>query len=315
MKEHTMKKDLLSITDLTKEEMLALIKKAQAIKKNPKKYHNVLYEKTLMTYFQQPSLRTEVSFDVAMFQMGGEIIDYHAETSPWAKGKESLEDVAKVISRYCDIIMIRMPNHEDLVKFAKNASIPVINGLTSREHPCQIVGDFLTILEKKKRLRKLKLAYFGDANNNVTHSLMLACALLGLDICISCPPQKEFLPQRSMLKQAKTMAQKTGANITITSNPREAAQNSDIIYTDSFMSYHIPKSQEKRRIKILKPFQVNQKLMKYAKKNAIFMHCLPAKRGYEVTADIIDGKQSVVFDQAENRLHTEKVIILKLLQE
>ncbi|MBI1972437.1 ornithine carbamoyltransferase [Candidatus Woesearchaeota archaeon] len=310
-----MKKDLLSISDLSKREFLSLLKKAQHLKKYPKKYHHALYEKTLMTYFQQPSLRTEVSFDVAMFQMGGEIIDYHAETSPWAKGKEALEDVAKVISRYCDIIMIRMPNHEDLVKFAKNASIPVINGLTSLEHPCQIVGDFLTILEKKKKLTNLKLAYVGDANNNVTHSLMLACALFGLDMSISCPALEEFLPQPSLVKQAKTIAQKTGVNITITANPREAAQNSDILYTDSFMSYHIPKSQEKRRVKLLKPFQVNQELIKYAKKNAIFMHCLPAKRGYEVTADVIDGKQSVVFDQAENRLHAQKAIILHLMHK
>ena len=310
-----MTRHLLSITDFNKKEILYIIKKAIDIKKHPKKYHNTLYEKTLMTFFQAPSLRTEVSFDVAMFQMGGEIVDYHSETSPWAKGKESIEDVAKVVSRYCDIIMIRMHDHKDLVKFAKNSSIPVINGLSSEEHPCQIIGDFLTILEKKKRLSRLKIAYLGDSNNNVTHSLILASAIFGLDISIACPRMKEFMPQQRIMKQALKIAKKTKSKIDVTGNPQQAVKNADVVYTDSWMSYRIQPSEEKRRVKILKPYQVNSKLMKYAKKNVIFMHCLPAKRGQEVTKEVIDGKQSVVFDQAENRLHSEKAILLKLLSK
>lgn len=302
-----MTRHLLSINDLSKKEFLYLLKLAATIKKNPKKFHRSLYEKTLMTFFQAPSLRTEVSFDVAMFQMGGEIVDYHAETSPWAKGKESLEDVSRVVSGYCDGIMIRMPDHAALLKFAHYSKIPVINGLTTVEHPCQIVGDMLTILEKKKRLSNLKIAYVGDANNNVTHSLMLACAKLGIKMSIGCPQQIEFSPQQTFIKQTKKY-------VTITHDPVEAVKDADIIYTDSWMSYHIKPSEKKRRLKILKPFQVNQNLMKQAKKNALFMHCLPAKRGEEVTAGVIDGKQSVVFDQAANRLYSEKAILLWLIK-
>ena len=305
---------LLSITDFSKKEIVQIIKKALDVKKHPRKYSNALYEKTLMTFFQAPSLRTEVSFDVAMFQMGGEIVDYHSETSPWAKGKESIEDVAKVVSRYCDIIMIRMHDHRELMKFAKNSSIPVINGLTSEEHPCQIVGDFMTILEKKRKLSKIKIAYVGDANNNVTHSLILAGAMFGLDISIACPKMKEFMPQQRIMKQALQIARKTRCKIEVTTNPQQAVKNADVVYTDSWMSYRIQPSEEKRRVKILKPYQVNNKLMKNAKKNAIFMHCLPAKRGQEVTKDVIDGKQSIVFDQAGNRLFSEKAILLFLFK-
>lgn len=310
-----MTRHLLSITDVSKQKILKIIRKAVDIKRHPQKYQKALYEKTLMTFFQAPSLRTEVSFDVAMFQMGGEIVDYHSETSPWAKGKESIEDVAKVVSRYCDIIMIRMHDHKELIKFAKSSSIPVINGLTSQEHPCQIIGDLMTILEKKKKLSNLKIAYLGDANNNVTHSLLLASTIFGIDISIACPQKKECLPQQLVLKQAQSITKKTKSHIEVTSFPQQAVKNADVIYTDSWMSYHIKKSQEKRRIKILKKYQVNQKLMKYAKRDAIFMHCLPAKRGYEVTKEVIDGKQSVVFDQAGNRLYSEKAILLSLLKK
>ena len=299
-------KHLLSITDLSKNELLALLKKSQELKRAPKKFHKTLYEKTLMTFFQLPSLRTEVSFDVAMFKMGGEIVDYHAETSPWAKGKESITDVSKVISRYCDIIMIRMPDHKALLKFAKVSSIPVINGLTSEEHPCQIVADLLTILEKKKKLKGVHIAYVGDANNNVTYSLMLACKMLDITLTIGCPKQKAYSPIPKMLKKAK---------VNVTNSPTKAVAGADVVYTDSWMSYSIPVSEKKKRMKALKPFQVNQQLMSHAKENAIFMHCLPAKRGMEVTSSVMDSKQSVVFDQAENRLHTEKAILLKLLKK
>ena len=308
-------KHLLSILDLNKKEILGLIKKSLVIKKHPDKFKNKLYEKVLLTFFALPSLRTELSFDTAMFKMGGEVIDYHSESSPWAHGKESLEDVAKVVSKYCDIVMIRMSEHNELLKFAKNSSIPVINGLTSYEHPCQILSDLLTIYEKKKKLNKLKIAYFGDAFNNVTHSLIYACALLGIDISVCCPYLKEFSPDQNVMKKAKQIAKKTKAELIITQDIKEAAKNSDVIYTDSWMSYRIPKSQHKKRIKILKPFQVNKKVMSYAKKDAIFMHCLPALRGEEVTADVIDSKQSVVFTQAENRLYLQQALLLKLLNK
>ena len=296
-------KNLLSINDLSKKEILDLIKLTIKIKKHPEKYKNKASGKVLLTFFELPSLRTELSFDVAMFKMGGEIIDYHSESSPWAHGKESIEDVAKVVSRYCDLVMIRMNDHNELVKFAKNSKIPVINGLTSYEHPCQILSDLLTIYEKKGKLSKLKLAYLGDSNNNVTHSLINAANILGFKMTIACPNNKDFTPKIPLKK------------VKIFHNLKDAVKDADIVYTDSWMSYRIPKSQHKKRIKILKKFQVNKNVMKLAKKNAIFMHCLPALRGEEVTKDVIDGKQSIVFDQAENRLHMQKAIILKLLNK
>ena len=305
-------KNLISILDFNKNEILSLVKKAKEIKKNPEKYNKKLYEKVLLTFFALPSLRTELSFDVAMFKMGGEIIDYHSENSPWAHGKETIEDVSKVVSKYCDIVMIRMNEHEDLLKFAKNSNIPVINGLTSYEHPCQILSDLLTIYEKKNKLTKLKIAYFGDSLNNVTHSLIFACALLGIDINICCPKLKEFSPLQDVLEKARKI---TKSKIVVTNNIKEAAKNADIIYTDTWISYRIPKSQYKKRIKILKKFQVNKKVMSYAKKDAIFMHCLPALRGQEVTSEVMDSRKSVVFQQAENRLHMQKALLLKLLNK
>ena len=293
-------KNLISILDLNKKEILDLINLSIKIKKNPNKFKNKLSGKILLTFFELPSLRTELSFDSAMFQLGGQIIDYHSESSPWAHGKESIEDVARVVSKYCDLVMIRMKDHDELIKFAKNSKIPVINGLTSYEHPCQILSDLMTIYEKKGKLKGLKLAYFGDANNNVTHSLINAANILDINMTIACPDNKNFTP-KVPLKKVKMF------------HNMEAAKNVDLIYSDSWFSYKIPKSQYKKRAKILRKFQVNKSVMKLAKKNATFMHCLPALRGFEVTKDVIDGKQSVVFDQAYNRLPMQKAIILKLL--
>src|SRR3989344_4107089 len=295
-------KNLISINNLNKKEILDLINLAVKIKKHSKKYKNKVFEKVLITFFELPSVRTELSFDSAMFQMGGEVIDYHSESSPWAHGKESIEDVAKVVSRYCDLVMIRMSDHNELVKFAKNSKIPVINGLTSYEHPCQVLSDLMTIYEKKKKFN-LKLTYLGDSNNNVTHSLINAANLLGINMTIACQNNKDFTPKIPLKK------------VKVFHDVEKAVKDSDVVYTDSWFSYRIPKSQYKKRTKILRKFQVNKNVMKYARKNAIFMHCLPALRGFEVTKDVIDGKQSIVFDQAENRLHMQKAIILKLLNK
>jgi ornithine carbamoyltransferase len=295
-------KNLLSINDLNKKEILDLINLAIKIKKNPEKYKNKAFEKVLLTFFQLPSLRTELSFDVAMFQMNGKVIDYHSESSPWAHGKESIEDVSKVISKYCDLVMMRMNDHNELIKFAKNSKIPVINGLTSYEHPCQILSDLITIYEKKGKLKGLKLVYIGDSNNNVTHSLISASNILGINMTIACPKNKNFMP-KVPLKKVKMFY-----------NVKNAVKDADIVYTDSWMSYRIPKSQHKKRAKILKLFRVTKNVMKYAKNTALFMHCLPALRGEEVTKEVIDGKQSIVFDQAENRLYMQKALIIKLLK-
>src|SRR3989344_2778801 len=179
-------KHFLGIKDLNKLEIIHLIDSALQIKKHPKKYSKSLYEKVLLLFFEQPSLRTEISFETAIFKMGGEAIDYHTENSPWKIGKERLEDVAKVVSQYCDIAALRIFSHKELVRFAENSSIPIINAMDNFEHPCQILGDLMTILEKKGRLQNLKLAYLGDSNNNVTHSLIYGCSKLGIDINIAC---------------------------------------------------------------------------------------------------------------------------------
>jgi ornithine carbamoyltransferase len=307
-------KHFLSVLDFSKSEWMTLLNLSDTIKKYPKKYHKSLYEKTLMTFFQAPSLRTEVSFDVGMFKMGGEIIDYHSETSPWAKGKERIEDVAKVVSRYCDIIMIRMYDHTELLKFARFSTIPVINGLTMVEHPCQTIADFMTMREEFGSLKGLKVAYVGDAHNNVTHSLMLGAGLFGMDFRIGCPLKKNFVPLPSMVRKTKQLMKHSGGLYMMTSNAGKAVADVDVVYTDSWMSYHINPSEKKRRLNMLKPYRVTQSLMNRAQEDAIFMHCLPALRGMEVTSGVIDGKQSVVFDQAENRMHTEKALLLWLLK-
>src|SRR3989338_5411299 len=209
--------------------------------------------------------------------------------------------------------MARMFEHEGIEKLAKNSAVPVINALTNTFHPCQILSDLLTIYEKKNKLKGLKLAFVGDGNNNITHSLLEGCAIMGIDISVGCP--KQHSPQPWIVDMAKNNAKKSGSKIRITEDAKKAVENADIVYADSWMSYHVPKEQKGERVKTFQPFQVNKELMKHAKKDAVFMNCLPAMRGYEQTADVIDGKQSIVFDQAENRLHMQKAIILKLLNK
>ena len=292
--------------------ILDLITHTYKIKKYPGNYYNKLKNKTMLMIFEKPSLRTRVSFEAAMTQLGGHAIYLDAKDAPLGK-KETIEDTAKASSRYVDIIMARLFSQDVLEKLAKNSTVPVINGLTDIFHPCQILSDLFTIHEKKKKLKGLKLCYVGDGNNNVTHSLLLGCSAAGMDISIGCP--KKFEPLSQVINLAQKNAKKSGSKIEILHDAKKAASNADIVYTDSWMSYHIPKEQGAERIKAFKPFQVNKELMKCAKKDALFMNCLPAMRGYEQTADVIDGKQSIVFDQAENRLHMQKAIILKLLDK
>ena len=297
-------KHLLSINDLTKKEIESILTLADQIKKSPKKYETKLKDKTLLMIFAKPSLRTRLSFEVGMTQLGGHAIFYDLGTSVMGK-KESIADTSRTASRYVDFIAARLYEHTEIEELAKYSSVPVINMLTDLEHPCQILADLQTIKEKLKNFKKLKLTYLGDAKNNVTHSLMLACTKLGIEVAIGCPSAMQ--PDKQILEISKKQG-----TIEITTDPKKAVQDANIIYTDSWMSYQIPQNQKEQRIKILQPYQVNKKLMSYANKNAIFMHCLPAQRGYEVTDEVIDSKQSVVFDQAENRLHAQKALLLKL---
>lgn len=307
-----MKKDLIDLTSLTKDEMISILNLADKIKKQPQKFKRKLEYKTLLMIFDKPSLRTRVSFEVGMTQMGGHAIYYNVSDSPLGK-KETMSDTAKTASRYVDLIMARIGSHEDLLDLAKNSSVPVINAMTNFAHPCQILADLQTIREKKGSFEGLKLSYLGDSNNNVTHSLMIGCAIMGIDISIGCPKGEEYEPLPVVLRETLLLAEKSGAHLEVTNSAEQAVRNADIIYTDSWMSYHISQDQKEERIHIFKPYQVNEQLMQFAKPDAIFMNCLPAMRGMEQTADVVDGPQSVVFDQAENRLHTEKALILKLL--
>lgn len=308
-----MKKDLLSLAELNSEEVLSIIDLAEKIKKNPLNYAHKMVGKTLLMIFEKPSLRTRVSFEVGMAQMGGHAIYYDVATSPLGK-KETIEDTAKTSSRYVDIIMARLFKFDDCKKLAENASIPVIDALSDLNHPCQILGDLLTIREKFGRLRGLTLVYLGDCKNNVTYSLMHGCSLVGMNIRICCPDFEEFRPDSRIVAEAKTMASKNNCILEIIHDPVAAATDADVIYTDSWMSYHIPKEMMEIRKEKLMPFQVTSRLMKYAQPTAVFMNCLPAMRGMEQTEEVIDGFQSIVFNQAENRLHIQKAIILKLLK-
>src|SRR3989338_2164167 len=296
-------KHFLTLKGLTKKDLIKIIKKAVLIKKFPWRYSRSLKNKTLLMLFAKPSLRTRLSFETGMTQLGGHAIFYSINDSPLGE-KETIYDTAAVASKYVDIIMARLYEHSDIEALACKSSVPVINALTNFSHPCQILGDLLTIIEKKGRPDNLKLVYAGDSNNNVTHSLMYGTSIMGIEMIVCCPKNKKFMPNPEVIKETQ---------VKVVHNISDAFKGADIVYTDSWMSYHIPKHHKKLRMKILRHYQVTYSMMSKAKKDAIFMHCLPAQRGMEVTAEVIDGKQSVVIDQAENRLHVQKALMIWLL--
>lgn len=304
---------LLSLGDWPTEWIEETITRGLQIKREPHAYARALEGRVLLMLFQKPSLRTRLSFEVAMLQMGGHAIYYDLGTSPFGRGKESLADMARTASRYVDAIMARLFEQADLEELAAHATVPVINGLTDVEHPCQVLGDLMTIWEKKGRLRGVKLAYVGDGHNNVTHSLLLGGAKVGLHVSVGCPEGPEYEPETHILERARAFARESGAVIAVCHEARAAVAQADIVYTDTWMSYHIPLEQRQERERRLRPFQVTPELLSGARADALFMHCLPAERGAEVTPEVIDGPQSIIFDQAENRLHIQKAILLALL--
>ena len=305
-------KNLTSLMDFDGDSVKDMIAHALKIKHMPERYSESMKGKTMLMIFEKPSLRTRVSFQVGMHQLGGHTIVLETKDTPFRE-KESIADTARASSRYVDIIMARLFKQEDIEELANNASVPVINGLTDTFHPCQILSDLLTIYEKKGKLSGLKLAFVGDGNNNITHDLLLGCSAAGIDISVGCP--KEAKPQNWIVDIANEKSKLNNSKVEITNDANEAVENADIVYADTWMSYHVPKAEKEKRIQLFQPYQVNEELMSHAKNNAIFMNCLPAMRGYEQTAEVIDGSQSVVFDQAENRLHMQKAIILKLIKK
>jgi ornithine carbamoyltransferase len=303
-------KNLISINDLSKEEVAQILETAEIMKL--RHYSNeeqpLLKGKVLGMIFQKPSLRTRVSFEAGMIQLGGAAIYLGPEDIKLGQ-REATKDIAQVLSRYVDGIMARTFSHEIILELANYSSVPVINGLSDLLHPCQILGDLLTIKEKKGRLSNLKLAYLGDGNN-VAHSLLFGAVKVGMDIVLATPSNYE--PKSEIVEQAKKDAKKMGSRVEIIHNPLKAADEADIIYTDVWTSMGFEKERDTRK-NVFRPYQINQDLVNRAKDDVIILHCLPAHRGEEITDEVIDGPHSVVIDQAENRLHAQKAILALLL--
>lgn len=303
-----MKKDFISIKDLTIKEIKDIFSLTDELKQDKAKFSNVLAGKALALIFQKPSNRTRVSFEVGMYQLGGYSI-YLGPDEINLGVRESIKDVAKTLSRYVDVIVIRTFAHNNITELAKYASIPVINGLSDLLHPCQAMADIYTIREKFQRLEGINLAYVGDGNN-VCHSLLYGCSKVGININVVTP--KGYEPQSSIVKEAKDFAKISRSKINLFSNPREGVLSADVIYTDVWASMGQEKETKKRKT-AFKGFQVNKELISKAKKGCLIMHCLPAHRGEEITDEIMDDKNSIVFDQAENRMHVQKAILIQLL--
>ncbi len=306
-------KHLISLQDWPTQLIHDVLALAAEVKRSPAGYSEAMRRKTLMMIFEKPSLRTRVSFETGFTQMGGHAIYYDLATSPLSSGKENVADMVRVVSRYVDIIMGRLYEQKHIEEMAALSRVPVINGLTNYDHPCQILADLQTIQEHKGRLKGLKLAYLGDGHNNVTHALIFGCTKVGMDISVGCPPGAEYSPLDDVVAFGNANAAQSGSRFVVTHDAAEAARDADIVYTDTWMSYHIPAHKSEARVKVFSPYQVNEALMAKAKPDAVFMNCLPAVRGYEQTAGVIDGPQSVVFDEAENRLHIQKAVMLRLL--
>jgi ornithine carbamoyltransferase len=303
-----MKKDLISIKDLTVTEIEQIFALSDKIKKNREDFSTALKGKSLGLVFQKPSNRTRVSFEVGMFQLGGQSIYLGPEDIKLGI-REPIKDIARVLSRYLDGIVARTFSHSDILELAKYATIPLINGLTDLLHPCQALSDIYTIREKLGRFRGLTIAYVGDGNN-VLHSLLHCCSKLGINLKIATP--KGYGPDKNIFNEAKGFSKGSGAKISLSNEPNLVVKNSDIIYTDVWTSMGQEKEYTKR-LKDFKGFQVNSKLVSKGKKGYSIMHCLPAHRGEEITDEVIDSKNSIVFDQAENRLHVQKAILILLL--
>ncbi|RLF54852.1 MAG: ornithine carbamoyltransferase [Thermoplasmata archaeon] len=302
-----MKRDIISMLDL-EDDLMEFLELARRVKEEPARYSKALEGKSLGMIFEKPSTRTRVSFEVAMTQLGGHGLYLSTRDLQLGRG-ETVEDTAKVLSRYVDGIIYRGFSHQITRELARHSTVPVINALDDAEHPMQILADLLTVLERKGDLRGLKLAYIGDGNN-VANSLALGAAMVGMHFVIACP--EGYDPDENLWREAERLARERGGKVEIVRDPLEAARGADAVYTDVWVSMGDEEERD-RRLKVFRPYQVTVEVMERAKEDAIFMHCLPAHRGEEVAQEVIDGRWSVVFDQAENRLHAQKAALLKLL--
>ncbi len=303
-------RDFLTLLDFTTEEILDLLALAADLKAKQKAgvSYTPLSGKTMAMIFEKPSTRTRVSFEVGMIQLGGQAMYLNGNDLQLGRG-ETIADTARVLSQYVDVIMIRTFAHQKVEELAEYASVPVINGLTDDDHPCQALADLLTIYEVKKTFQGVKLAYVGDGNN-VANALLVAAAKVGMNVAIACPPGYE--PKAEYVEAARQIGEKTGATVVVTHDPLVAVAGADAIYTDVWTSMG-QESESSERLQVFQPYQVNEELVKAAKPDYLFLHCLPAHRGEEVTAGVMDGPNSVVFEQAGNRLHAQKAILLSVL--
>ena len=300
---------LLRTSDLTPADLALLLDRADAFKRDPYRARERLRSETVVLYFNKPSTRTRISFETAVARLGGTPIGVGPNDLQLGRG-ETIEDTAHVVGRYARAFVIRTFSHEDVERFAAVSPIPVVNALTDAHHPCQSLADLMTLREKRGDLRKLRVAYVG-AGNNVVHSLMEAAALAGMQLAVATP--RRFALDAGIVENAQRLARASGASIVLGEDPHAAVRGADAVYTDAWLSMGDPASERTERLAVLGPYQVNEALLREARADALFLHCLPDHRGEEVTAEVADGLRSVIFDQAENRLHTSVALLSALL--
>ena len=293
--------------DLTADEMVQIFERAAVLKQS--RIATTMAGRSLVMFFEKTSTRTRLSFEIGMGQLGGQAVYLDRDSSQLSRG-ESIADTARVVSRYADLMMARVNDHATVRELADWSGVPVINGLSDLEHPCQSLTDFYTILECKGRVAGLKIAFVGDGNNNVTHSLLLGATLLGAHIAVGAPASLQ--PQPQFVDEARDNAQRSGGSVTITREAAEAVRDADVVYADVWVSMG-REATKQARLDLLAPYQINADLVSRARPDFIFMHCLPAHVGEEVTAEVAYGPRSVIFDQAENRLHAQKALMEFLL--
>jgi ornithine carbamoyltransferase len=305
--------NFLKITDFTKKQVQDVFSYARDLKEDPYLHGNALNNKTIVMFFTKPSTRTRLSFEIGIKQLGGNPIYVDANTTQTGRG-ETIGDTAKVIDRYAHSIVARLHAHADIEEFSYNFNGPVVNALTDLYHPCQALADLYTLREKFGKLKGKTLSYVGNADNNVTHSLLLGSAMMGVNMRVGAP--KSLFPNPDVVKEAKALAQQSRAEIEIMESAKEAVEQADVVYTDVWVSMgEEEKEGVSERKKLLAPYQINHSLLELAGKDTFVMHCLPAHRGDEISSSVADSEKSIIFDQAENRLHVQKALLLKLFGE